>query len=149
VTDKEPLHDWLQQFAVNVHGPYYLTTLAVPYLRALGGGVVINITSEAAQMVPLATALERGSANPSLGYHVTKAALNRMTNSLAAKLAADNIAVVAVDPGTVRTEAAELLSGVAATSGGAAMDVPVATVLEIATADDPMIYSGQVVRAQP
>ena len=108
VTDKEPLHDWLQQFAVNVHGPYYLTTLAVPRLRAAGGGIVINITSGAAEMVPLATAIGQRSANPSLGYHVTKATLNRMTNSLAAKLAADNIAVVAVDPGTVRTEVAEI-----------------------------------------
>jgi len=144
------LENWLHQFAVNVHGPYLLTTLAIPHLRAQGGGVIVNITSEAAEMVPLKTALERPSTNPSLGYHVTKAALNRLTNSFAAKLAVDNIAVVAVDPGVVRTEAAELLSevGVATPGGAAPMSVPVATVMEIVTAQDPMVYSGQVVRAQ-
>ena len=86
------MDDWLRQFAINVHGPYLLTTLAAPHLRAQGGGVVINITSEAAELVPLKEALDHPSSNPSLGYHVTKAALNRLTNSMAAKLATDNIA---------------------------------------------------------
>jgi NAD(P)-dependent dehydrogenase (short-subunit alcohol dehydrogenase family) len=149
--EKGPLDDWLQQFAVNVHAPYLLTTLATPHLRAQGGGVVVNVTSESAEMVPLAEALERPSANPSIGYHVTKAALNRLSNSLAAALAADHIAVVAIDPGVVRTEAAQLLNeaGIGTPDGAAAMSVPVAAVMELVTAADPMARSGQVVRAQP
>jgi NAD(P)-dependent dehydrogenase (short-subunit alcohol dehydrogenase family) len=146
---KAPLEEWLDQFAVNVHGPYVLTTLATPHLRAQGGGVIVNITSDAAEMVPVATAVEHPPVNTSVGYHVTKAALNRLTNSLAARLAADNIAVVAIDPGGVLTEVAELLIGRLDPSTFAPMSVPVATVMEVVTAEDPMAYSGQVIRAQP
>jgi NAD(P)-dependent dehydrogenase (short-subunit alcohol dehydrogenase family) len=119
-------------------------------MRAQGGGVVINITSEAAELVPLKDALDHPSSNPSLGYHVTKAALNRLTNSMAAKLASDNIAVIAVDPGVVRTEIAELLNA----SGhgippGAPTTVPATAVVDVLTTADPMQYSGEIVRAQP
>jgi NAD(P)-dependent dehydrogenase (short-subunit alcohol dehydrogenase family) len=150
-TEAGPLDSWLQQFAVNVHGPYLLTTLATPHLQAQGGGVIVNITSEAADSVPLQEALEHPALNPSVGYPVTKAALNRLTNVLAATLAVHNIAVVAVDPGVVRTEAAALLNeaGVATPDGAVTMSVPAATVIDIVTADDPMNYSGQVVRAAP
>ena len=148
--EKGPLDDWLRQFAINVHGPYLLTTLASPHLRAQGGGVVINITSEAAELVPLKEALDHPSSNPSLGYHVTKAALNRLTNSMAAKLATDNIAVIAVDPGVVRTEVVELLSaGGLGELPGAPPTVPAAAVIGVLTTADPMDYSGQVLRAQP
>jgi len=104
-----PLDDWLQRFAINVHGPYLLTTLVTPHLRDAGGGVIVNITSGAA------------------------------------------VAVVAIDPGGIRTEAVELLSraGVISREDSAPMSVPVATVMEVVTAEDPMAYSGQVVRAQP
>jgi NAD(P)-dependent dehydrogenase (short-subunit alcohol dehydrogenase family) len=147
---KRPLDDWLQQFAINVHGPYLLMTLAAPHLRAHGGGVVINITSEAAELVPLKEALDHPNSNPSLGYHVTKAALNRLTNSMAAKLAADNIAVIAVDPGVIRTEVVELLSaGGLGELPGVPPTVPAALVIDLLATADPMDYSGQVVRAQP
>jgi NAD(P)-dependent dehydrogenase (short-subunit alcohol dehydrogenase family) len=146
-----PLDSWLQQFAVNVHGPYLLSTLATPHLQAQGGGVIVNITSEAADSIPLKEALDHPSPNPSVGYPVTKAALNRLTNVLAATLAVHNIAVVAVDPGVVRTEAAALLNeaGVSTPEGAVTMSVPAATVIDIVTASEPMAYSGQVVRAEP
>jgi NAD(P)-dependent dehydrogenase (short-subunit alcohol dehydrogenase family) len=147
---KSPLDNWLRQFATNVHGPYLLTTLAAPHMKAQGGGVVINITGEAADLVPLQTALQRPSLNPSIGTQVTKAALNRLSNALAALLAPSNIAVVAVDPGTVRTEAAEMLrhAGIP-TPEGAPLRVPAMAVIEILTDDNPMRYSGEIVRAQP
>jgi NAD(P)-dependent dehydrogenase (short-subunit alcohol dehydrogenase family) len=85
-------------------------SLATPHLRAQGGGGIVNSTSGDAELVLLQAALARPSPNPSLGYPVTKAALNRLTNAAAARLAADNIAVVALDPGTVRTEVVDLLN---------------------------------------
>src|SRR5208282_3218992 len=102
-------------------------------------------------MVPLATALAQPNVNLSVGYCATKAALNRLTNFLAAKLAVDNIAVVAIDPGGIRTEVVELLNRAGAINreDTAPMSVPVATVMKVVTAKDPMVYSGQVVRAQP
>jgi NAD(P)-dependent dehydrogenase (short-subunit alcohol dehydrogenase family) len=86
-----------------------------------------------------------------LGYFTTKAALNRLTNALAPDLIADNIAVVCVDPGFTRTELMGLLEegGFVDATTAAPMDVPVQTVLDIITAEDPLIYTGQVVRAQP
>ena len=38
------------------------------------------------------------------GYEATKAALERLTNSMAAALCGDNIAAIALDPGLVATE---------------------------------------------
>jgi NAD(P)-dependent dehydrogenase (short-subunit alcohol dehydrogenase family) len=151
--DKSPYDNWLQQFAINVHGPYVLMGLAVPHLRAQGGGVIVNITSGSAEMVPLERALsptdqERAARNPSIGYATTKAALNRLTNAAAADLAADNIAVVAVDPGPIRTEVVDLLAA-PGVGNQTPMSVPVRTVVDIVTADDPMVFSGEVVRSQP
>ena len=101
-------------------------------------------------MVPLQDALVRPRMNPSVGYAVTKAALNRLTNALAADLAGDNIAVVAVDPGVVQTEVADLFSNAGmGMSDGAPMTVPAAAVVEIIAAADPMVFSGRIVRAQP
>jgi len=149
-----PLDSWLRQFATNVHAPFLLTNLALPHLRAQGGGVIVNISSEAAEIVPLTEALawspqERLARNPSVGYATTKAALNRLTNAIAIGLAADNIAVVAVDPGTTFTEVAEL-AGQASNlplDRFSPMSVPVEAILDVVTAPDPMTFSGQVVVA--
>jgi NAD(P)-dependent dehydrogenase (short-subunit alcohol dehydrogenase family) len=86
-----------------------------------------------------------------LGYATTKAALNRLTNALAPDLVPQNIAVACVDPGFTRTELVDLLSerGFVDSEGAAPMDVPVATIVGIVTADDPLVFAGQVVRAQP
>ena len=149
-----PLSSWLNQFATNVHAPYLLMSLAVPYMRSQGGGVIVNMSSGAAEMVDLEwlTSLskhERRLRNDRVGYATTKAALNRMTNAAAAGLATDNIAVVAVDPGTTRTEVAELLGdrGLLDASDFAPMSDAVETVIDILTSDDPMKFSGQVIRA--
>jgi NAD(P)-dependent dehydrogenase (short-subunit alcohol dehydrogenase family) len=151
-----PLDNWLRQFATNVHGPFLLMGMAIPHLRAQGGGVIVNMSSSVAEMVPVArstSASERpGVINPgSLGYATTKAALNRLTNAAAADLAADNIAVVAVDPGVTRTEVVDLLGerGLLNADEWAPTSIPVGTVLDVLTADDPMAFSGQVIEAQP
>ena len=144
-----PLDTWIHQFAINVHAPYLLMTLATPHLRARGGGVVINITSGAAEPVPVSYALENPPPNPSLGYAVTKAALNRLTNAAAAQLAPDNIAVVAVDPGVVHTEVVDLFNEAGIPMpAGAPPEVPALAVVHVVTADDPMSYTGTIVRAQ-
>jgi NAD(P)-dependent dehydrogenase (short-subunit alcohol dehydrogenase family) len=145
----DPLDAWLRQFAVNVHGPYLLATCATPHLKARGGGVIVNVTSEAAELVPLDEALRTRPLNPSLGYGVTKAALNRLTNAMAARLAAHHIAVIAVDPGVVRTEAADLLSRAGVGVGpGAPMTLPAVAIVDLVLGD-PMARSGTILRVQP
>jgi NAD(P)-dependent dehydrogenase (short-subunit alcohol dehydrogenase family) len=152
--DRWGFNSWLRQFATNVHAPYLLMRLAVPHLRAAGGGVIINITSSVADMVGGDGSTETpgtGQVNPAaLGYATTKAALNRMTNAAALDLAGDRIAVIAVDPGTTRTEAVDVLAdrGLVEASQWGPIDIPVATIIELLESDDPLAHTGQVVRAR-
>jgi NAD(P)-dependent dehydrogenase (short-subunit alcohol dehydrogenase family) len=153
-----PLDSWHHQFDANVHAPFILMGLAVPHLRAQGGGVIVNVTSGAGDMMPAqlsglqaSDAEATGGLGNLIGYATTKAALNRLTNALAPDLARDNIAVTCVDPGYTRTELVDLLGerGFVDPQGAAPMAVPVDTIVGIITADDPLVYAGQVVRAQP
>jgi len=151
-----PRDSWLHQFDANVHAPFTLMGLAVPHLRAQGGGVIVNVTSGAGDMQPFVPPSAPSGDDPVgglgtlLGYATTKAALNRLTNAVAADLAAHNIAVACVDPGFTRTELVDLLGerGFVDPDMAAPMDVPVQTIVGIITADDPFEFAGQVVRAQ-
>ena len=59
------------------------------------------------------------------------------------------IAVVMVDPGFTRTELVDLMGERGAVDADAAvpMEVPVKTVVHVITCDDPMVYTGQILRA--
>ena len=77
---------------VNVMGTWRLTRLAMPHLKADGGGSVVNVSSIAG-LRPL------GSSIP---YGVSKAAINHMTTMLA-KVTGPEVTVNAVAPGLIRT----------------------------------------------
>jgi NAD(P)-dependent dehydrogenase (short-subunit alcohol dehydrogenase family) len=150
--DESALQSWLHQFAVNVHAPFLLTNLARPYMRAQGGGVIVNISSNSADIVAVdglasLLAAKQAAMNPSIGYAATKAALNRMTNMIAADLAADNIAVVAISPGPIHTELVDLMSAgglLGSTADYSSMSELVEAVITPIVAADPMAYSGQI-----
>jgi 3-oxoacyl-[acyl-carrier protein] reductase len=76
----------------NVRGPFATIRAFAPLLRASGDGVVVNISSGAAQ---------RGSGS-SIIYGASKAALDTMSMALARALAPE-IRVVVVAPGMVHT----------------------------------------------
>jgi NAD(P)-dependent dehydrogenase (short-subunit alcohol dehydrogenase family) len=97
--DELSLANWQRQLNVNVSAPLFLTKALVPGMRERGEGVVVNITSAAGEFF-------EGDV-PGIPYGPTKAALNRLTLALARDLRTDGIAVLAVDPGHVRTEIAE------------------------------------------
>jgi NAD(P)-dependent dehydrogenase (short-subunit alcohol dehydrogenase family) len=79
--------------AVNLRAAIRLAGLAVRHMRETGGGVVVNVASEAGLVaVP-------GQA----AYNVTKAGLVMLTRSIAVDHAADGIRSVAICPGTTRT----------------------------------------------
>jgi NAD(P)-dependent dehydrogenase (short-subunit alcohol dehydrogenase family) len=102
--DDLSLDDWHHQFHVNLDAPLQLSQRAIPVMRSGGrGGVIVNLSSPAAVPRPVDTS----QPNPYgvlFGYEATKAALERFTNSLAAALVGDRIAVLGVDPGLVATE---------------------------------------------
>lgn len=91
---KMPGADFGGVLAWNVVPAYALIQKAVPYLRAAGGGAVVNISSVAARY-----AQKHFSA-----YGAAKAALNQMTRNLAQDFG-PAVRINAVEPGTIETAA--------------------------------------------
>jgi NAD(P)-dependent dehydrogenase (short-subunit alcohol dehydrogenase family) len=142
--------DWELQFATNVHGPFSLTKAVTPAMQRHGGGVVVNITSKAYELVPVRGGSRRefGGAGP-WAYGATKAAVNRMTNGIAAQLYEHGIAVIAMEPGFVKTEFVSLMEDRGAFDASEAIptSVPAEVVAYLADPQHGMQYTGQVVSA--
>ena len=82
---------------VNVRAAFDLCRAAIPVMRDAGGGVIVNVSSEAGLVaVP-----------GQVAYNMSKAALIMLTKSLAADHAADSIRAVSLCPGTTRTPLVE------------------------------------------
>jgi NAD(P)-dependent dehydrogenase (short-subunit alcohol dehydrogenase family) len=143
--------EWLAQFDANLHGPFSLMQAALPSLRDAGGGVIVNMTSGAGDLTPVRAAEPDGPIRigERVAYGASKAALNRLGNMIAPELRDLGIAVVMVDPGFTRTELVDLMGARGAVDPDAAvpMEVPVKTVVHVITCDDPMVYTGQILRA--
>jgi NAD(P)-dependent dehydrogenase (short-subunit alcohol dehydrogenase family) len=100
---------WADTYATNVAGPMALTREAVGHFRQQGAGVVITMSSWAAQ---------RGSGNPHLtAYAASKAALKAATQTVARAHAADGVLAYVIAPGMVRTQ---MSIDASAASGGEA-----------------------------
>jgi NAD(P)-dependent dehydrogenase (short-subunit alcohol dehydrogenase family) len=78
---------WQRFFAVNVHGPFYMTRSALPHLRAAGSGRVINHTTSFFTMHRV------------LPYGASKAALESSSAIWAKELEGDGITVNVILPG--------------------------------------------------
>lgn len=79
-------------------GPLHLTQLAIPHMRERGRGWVLNLTSVAGDRIP-GPPFSDFDITAGFGmYGTAKAALDRLTQSLAAELYADGIAVNAAAP---------------------------------------------------
>ena len=84
---------------VNLKGPYYMMSGAVPLMIAGGGGSIVNISSILAQIAKPGQAV----------YSMTKAGLLSLTRSFALEYGQKGIRVNAVLPGVVDTKFAEAL----------------------------------------
>jgi D-xylose 1-dehydrogenase len=85
---------WDQRMDVNLKHLFFCAQAAVPGMKALGGGSIINMGSISWHLALPDLAL----------YQTAKAAIEGMTRSLARDLGRDNIRVNCVVPGNVRTE---------------------------------------------
>ncbi len=85
--------DYRRQFDVNVGGTIFACQAVVPIMKRIGGGAIINFSSQAGR---------RGEPNIAI-YCSTKAAVISITQSLALELAHDNIRVNAIAPGVIDT----------------------------------------------
>jgi NAD(P)-dependent dehydrogenase (short-subunit alcohol dehydrogenase family) len=83
--------DWDQCLDTNLKGPFLVARQAIPRMRATGGGVIVNVSSNAG--------LVARADEPA--YSTSKAGLLMLTRSLARAHAEDRIRVNAVCPGPV------------------------------------------------
>ncbi|MDA0681305.1 MAG: SDR family NAD(P)-dependent oxidoreductase [Proteobacteria bacterium] len=99
---------WEKTLRVNVLAPARLLRRAVKYFKEENGGIVITLSSWAAQ---------KGVTNPStIAYGSSKAAIQAATQTIARAFAKDGILAYVIAPGVVRTRLSDQF---AATQGGA------------------------------
>jgi NAD(P)-dependent dehydrogenase (short-subunit alcohol dehydrogenase family) len=152
VTFLRPLEGFAERRALlmwemHVMAPLHLTQLALPGMRQRGFGWVLNLTSVAGDPVPGPPFTEFDRTAGFGMYGTCKAALNRLTLSLAAELYDDGIAVNAAAP-----------TNPVATPGAGALDLAktdtedIGLITETAflmCQGDPRVLTGRVIQTQP
>ena len=99
-------------FEVNVHAPLDLAQAVIPAMRQAGEGWIVNLSSGSARLGD-GPPFERGALGSTTGiYGASKAALDRLTNSLAAELHSSGVRVNTIQPrAAVMSEGADQLVG--------------------------------------
>ena len=146
-----PREQWEKVMALNVTAPLMLIQGFWESMVGRGGGRIVNVTSGAAQPQDLVPPGDTGTGFPPIGpaYGATKAALNRMANSVATDGYPHHIAVISIEPGLVMTETMELTQREAGDLNPNTVPptMPAAAIDYLCTCADPMRFSGQVLAA--
>ncbi|MCW5891530.1 MAG: SDR family NAD(P)-dependent oxidoreductase [bacterium] len=131
-----------QMFVCNVFAPLALIRLCLPAWKRQGSGIVVNVTSSAGTTE---TPAPIGQGGWGLGYSMTKAAFGRMIPGLAKELRPHRVAVIGLMPGFVATErmAIELGAFGFDATRGLPVENPGRVCAMLATASDPMLFSGR------
>jgi dehydrogenase/reductase SDR family member 1 len=90
---EQPLWRWDAMFGAGVRAHYQASQLAAPAMIAQGRGLIVNISTWAAQ-----------KRIGNVAYGVSKAATDKMTADMATELKPHGVTVVSLYPGLVRTE---------------------------------------------
>jgi NAD(P)-dependent dehydrogenase (short-subunit alcohol dehydrogenase family) len=89
-----PVEEWDRLMAVNLRGPWLLTSALLPALRAARGASVVNVASDAVWL-----------GRPGyLHYIASKGGVAGMTHAMAHELGGDEIRVNSISPGATYTE---------------------------------------------
>jgi 3-oxoacyl-[acyl-carrier protein] reductase len=88
-----PTELWRRIFDVNVHAAFFVTSRAIPHLRATGRGSIVN---------NLSLSVQTGGSGGGGPYAAAKGALQVMTRTLARELA-PQVRVNAIMPGVIAT----------------------------------------------
>lgn len=92
--DEIDLDDWENQMAVDLRAAWLCARAAVPHMRRVRGGRIVNISDWVARS-------GRPRYTGYLTYYVAKAAVIALTEALALELAQDQILVNAIAPGPI------------------------------------------------
>ena len=92
--DELGLEDWAAPLEVDLRASFLCSKAAVPHMRALGGGRIVNFSDWVSRS-------GRPRYRGYLPYYVAKAGIIALTEALALELASDNILVNAVAPGPI------------------------------------------------
>jgi NAD(P)-dependent dehydrogenase (short-subunit alcohol dehydrogenase family) len=152
VTFLRPLDEFPEKRArlmleMHVLAPLHLTQMAIPGMRERGRGWVLMMTSVAGDRIDGPPFSDFDTAAGFGMYGTVKAAMSRLTQSLAAELHADGIAVNAAAP-----------SNPVATEGAGTLDLAKADTEDISyitetayrlCTGDPSVLTGRVVHTQP
>ncbi|OBI80140.1 SDR family NAD(P)-dependent oxidoreductase [Mycobacterium asiaticum] len=132
---------------MHVLAPLHLAQLAIPAMRERGRGWVLNVTSVGGDL-PSGPPFDEFDRSAGFGiYGTVKAALNRLTKSLAAELYDDGIAVNAAAPSKpVATPGAGTLDLAKTDTEDIALITQ--TALELCTGD-PKSLTGRIAHTQP
>lgn len=138
--DDAELSAWFECMAVNLHAPRLISQLALPRMKAMGGGVIVNVSS-----------IHGEKSNEYVAaYAASKSALDSLTRSMAMEFAVHNIRVNAIAPGVIPVErTAQIFADPAVTSAWAER-IPLrrlGTVEDVAAATIPTITNEWVTGA--
>ena len=89
--DKNDFADWYDVIELDMSATFVMSVLCAKHMRDQGGGVIINITSNAGEIV--------NQPQTTVSYSASKAGVNHMTRMLAHEWAQYGIRVNAVAPG--------------------------------------------------
>jgi NAD(P)-dependent dehydrogenase (short-subunit alcohol dehydrogenase family) len=119
VEDIRP-EDWERCIAVDLNGMFYCTRLAMPLIKAAGGGSIINLSSAAGR---LGFALRTP-------YSAAKWAVVGFTKSLAIEAGPDQVRVNCIQPGAVAGDRINRVIDAKARAHGVSFEEMTARVLE-------------------
>ncbi len=147
--EKQTIEDLERVFRGNVFGPFYLTKKVTAHMVERGGGIIINVTSGAAENDPPMPVWE-GSWG--FSYGASKAAFHRLAGILNVESGGKGIRAFNLQPGVVTTEAMLATLGekgrMAVAFGSAPPEVPAAVIRWLATSDEAVEFLGKTVQAQ-